>query len=61
MKKAEKNNPVRTIPHGAYEAGATNQSIRDNDWNPNDITTDIQGNGYPVKTEKNVFKHKDEK
>lgn len=52
MKKAEKDNPVNTIPKGAYEAGATNRSIRNNDWNPNDITTDIQGNGYPVKTEK---------
>ncbi|MCI8669149.1 MAG: hypothetical protein HFI34_06485 [Lachnospiraceae bacterium] len=56
MKKAEKDNPINTIPKGAYEAGATNRSIRNNDRNPNDITTDIQGNGYPVKTIKHENK-----
>ncbi len=61
MKKAEKDNPINTIPKGAYEAGATNRSIQNNNWNPNDITTDIQGNGYPVKPIKNRAVQKNSK
>lgn len=57
MKKAEKDNPINTIPKGAYEAGITNRSIRNNDRNPNEITTDLQGNGYPVNTTKPGNKH----
>lgn len=60
MKKAEKDNPVNAIPKGAYEAGSSNKSLRNQDQNPNDLTTDIQGNGYPVM-DKAISKHKDGK
>ncbi len=58
MKKAEKDNPINTIPKGAYEAGSSNKSLPNQ--NLNDLTTDIQGNGYPI-TDKAISKQKDGK
>lgn len=49
MKQAEKNKPIDTIPDGAWEAGIINEDRdRKKQKNPNEITTDSQGNGYPV-------------
>lgn len=49
MKEAEKDKPVQTTPKGAWEGGIT--SLHRNDpirHNPDEFTTDSQGNGYPV-------------
>ena len=49
MKAADKSKRIHTLPKGAWEGG-----IIDETENPpqkrhlNDITTDIQGNGYPL-------------
>ena len=49
MKKARDDKPVHTIPKGAYESGNINAELRKNKNNKlNDITTDSNGNGYPV-------------
>lgn len=49
MKAAQKDKPIHTIPDGAWEAGIINEDHdRKKRQNPNDITTDSQGNGYPV-------------
>ena len=49
MKVTDKNKTIRTIPDGAWESGI---SIDKKDCadrrHLNDITTDIQGNGYPI-------------
>ncbi len=54
MKKAKGDNPTITMPKGAYECGTANQELRKSKNNTlNDLSTDIQGNGYPVsKAEK---------
>ena len=40
---------IKVIPHGAYEAGMTDrQADGDREKKLNDLTTDLQGNGYPV-------------
>ena len=53
MKKAKDDNPINTIPKGVYEGGAINKELRKNKNNQlNDITTDVQGNGYPVPQKK---------
>ncbi len=50
MKVTDKDKRIRTAPEGAWESGSVNNENK----NPsekqhlNDITTDIQGNGYPV-------------
>ena len=49
MKEAEKDKPIYTTPEGAWEGGVINErKNRIRHQNPNDITTDYQGNGYPV-------------
>lgn len=48
MKAAEKKKPIRTTPEGAWEGGIINDKNRFKHKNPNDITMDLQGNGYPV-------------
>lgn len=48
MKASQKDKPIHTIPEGAWEAGRIReQSDSAKSKNPNDITTDLQGNGYP--------------
>ena len=40
---------IKVIPHGAYEARMTDrQADGDREKKLNDLTTDLQGNGYPV-------------
>ena len=49
MKATDKDKPIRTIPKGTWESGITNEKeTRSKKHHLNDITTDIQGNGYPV-------------
>ena len=49
MKAADKNKRIRTAPKGAWESGIINeQQNRSKKQRLNDITTDLQGNGYPV-------------
>lgn len=49
MKAAEKDKPVHTIPEGAWEAGIINERNKKlTQKNPNDTTTDLQGNGYEI-------------
>ncbi len=50
MKMAEKDKPVPTIPEGVWESSAPDkQSNKTAAEHLNEITTDAQGNGYPVK------------
>ena len=49
MRPAEKDKRIRTAPKGAWESGIINEKKhRPEKQHLNDITTDIQGNGYPV-------------
>lgn len=49
MKASDKDKRIRTIPKGAWESGMiNNRENRSPKQQLNDITTDIQGNGYPV-------------
>ena len=49
MKVTDKDKPIRTIPKGVWEGGVINEKEnRSPKQHLNDITTDIQGNGYPV-------------
>lgn len=53
MKKAKGEEKIKTIPKGVYEAGMTSYEIHhDEPEHLNHIRTDIQGNGYPVKNDK---------
>ncbi len=53
MKKAKDDTPINTIPKGVYESGTINIDLRKNKNNHiNDISTDSQGNGYPLKQDK---------
>lgn len=57
MKKARGDNPINTIPKGVYESGIINKEIRENKNNHlNDISTDAQGNGYPVNNSEDKLK-----
>ncbi len=49
MKETEKKKPIRTIPSGVWESSRPKNNT-ENDKNNN--TTDLQQNGYPVKTNK---------
>lgn len=50
MKKARDDERITTIPKSAYEAGLINEKLRQNNHGTlNDIATDAQKNGYPVK------------
>lgn len=46
MKITDKKKPVHTIPDGVWESSKTTK-----DTEKNTVTTDEQGNGYPVKTQ----------
>lgn len=49
MKATEKDKHIRTAPKGAWESGIINdEENRSKKQSPNDVTTDLQGNGYPV-------------
>ena len=49
MKTADKNKRIRTAPKGAWESGIINEKKNPSaKQHLNDITTDIQGNGYPI-------------
>ncbi len=49
MKVPDKDKRIYTIPKGAWEGGIINEKEnRSKKQHLNDITTDIQGNGYPI-------------
>ncbi len=49
MKATDKDKSIRTAPKGAWESGVINEKkYRSSKQRLNDITTDSQGNGYPV-------------
>ena len=49
MQKPRDKETINTIPRGAYEAGTTDREMRtDERSHLNELTTDLQGNGYPV-------------
>ncbi len=53
MKVTDKGKSIRTIPKGAWDSGTINEKRnRSKKQLLNDITTDIQGNGYPVSNKK---------
>ncbi len=53
MKPADKDKPIRTVPKGAWEGGiASLKKDQPVHPDPNDLTTDAQGNGYPVPRHK---------
>ena len=45
MKITDKKKPTPTIPSGVWESSRPNKN---KDKTTNSITTDLQGNGYPV-------------
>lgn len=50
MQKAKDAKPIRTIPKGVYESGLINHDLHQQKTSTcNDITTDAQGNGYPIQ------------
>ena len=49
MKATDKSKRIRTVPKGAWEGGIINEKKnRCEKQHLNDISTDLQGNGYPV-------------
>ncbi len=49
MKPTDKEKHIRTAPEGAWESGIINAKKNcSKKQHLNDITTDIQGNGYPI-------------
>ena len=53
MKAVEKDKAVQTIPKGVWEASHTTEHTKDSkEKHLNDITTDSQGNGYPIQQKK---------
>lgn len=49
MKAPDKNKSIPTIPKGTWESGIViDKKERSQKQHQNDITTDIQGNGYPI-------------
>ncbi len=52
MKPAFKDKKIRTTPKGAWEGGIVNERKEAKERDPNEITTDSQGNGYPVSVHK---------
>lgn len=49
MKQAEKDKPVHTAPKGVWEGSITlKKENKTKNEHLNEITTDEQGNGYPV-------------
>ena len=53
MKATDKDKVIRTVPKGAWEGGIINKKKKPSKkQHLNDITTDLQGNGYPVSNNK---------
>lgn len=53
MKATEKYKSIRTAPKGAWESGVVNEKKKvSRRKHLNEITTDAQGNGYPLESEK---------
>ncbi len=49
MKATDKDKHIPTVPKGTWESGINNEKKKHSPkQHLNDITTDIQGNGYPV-------------
>ena len=49
MKATDKDKHIRTAPKGAWESGIINEEKnRPKNQHLSNITTDIQGNGYPI-------------
>ncbi|MCM1118032.1 MAG: hypothetical protein NC543_01525 [bacterium] len=49
MKITDKKKPIHTIPNGTWESGLINNKENSSPQKHlNDITTDSQGNGYPI-------------
>lgn len=49
MKQAESDKPVHTAPKGMWEASTTyKKEHKTKNEHLNEISTDAQGNGYPV-------------
>ncbi|MBD5556044.1 MAG: hypothetical protein HDQ95_12105 [Roseburia sp.] len=56
MKATDKDKRIRTAPKGAWESGVINEKENHSKkQHLNNITTDIQGNGYPLSQ-----KHRDD-
>lgn len=54
MKYADKNKPIKTTPDGIWEA--TPNKSKDGEFRG--TTTDLQGNGYPLKDDSNKYNSK---
>lgn len=53
MKATEKEKPVHTAPKGVWEASTTLKKEHKTKFQHlNEITTDAQGNGYPIPENK---------
>ncbi len=50
MKITDKKKPISTIPKGVWESSRPGQDKSNN--KPATLSTDLQGNGYPVKQSK---------
>lgn len=50
MKETDKKKPVETIPKGVWESSRLKKST---DKDKLTLTTDLQGNGYPVNQKEN--------
>lgn len=49
MKATDKDKAIYTTPKGAWEGGIINEKKKTSKkQHLNDITTDLQGNGYPI-------------
>lgn len=52
MKITEKKKPVQTIPKGVWESSRPGRNTEKGQVHVSNKTTDLQGNGYPVKENK---------
>ena len=53
MKATDKDKTIHTTPKGAWEGGVINERKKPSkEQRLNSITTDIQGNGYPISHKK---------
>ena len=50
MKITDKKKPINTIPKGVWES--SNPITNKRNKNPSTPSTDLQGNGYPIKQSK---------
>ncbi len=53
MKQSESDKPTRTAPKGVWEGSIPGKKAKQSEREHlNEITTDSQGNGYPVDSSK---------